>query len=72
MRSITIVGAGQAGLQLGIGLLKKGYHVTLVSNKTAKEVLDGYITSTQGMFDIALQHERDLGLNFYYHCRQWK
>lgn len=65
MRSITIVGAGQAGLQLGIGLLKYGYNVTLISNKTADEILHGQITSNQGMFDTALQHERDLGLNFY-------
>ena len=65
MRSITIVGAGQAGLQLGIGLLKHGYNVTLVSNKTADEILNGQITSNQGMFDTALQYERDLGLNFY-------
>jgi flavin-dependent dehydrogenase len=67
MRYITIVGAGQAGLQLGIGLLKQGYYVTLVSNKTASELLSGPILSNQGMFDTALQYERDLGLNFYEH-----
>jgi 2-polyprenyl-6-methoxyphenol hydroxylase-like FAD-dependent oxidoreductase len=34
MRKITIVGAGQAGLQLGIGLLDKGYSVTAISNRS--------------------------------------
>lgn len=35
-RSIAIVGAGQAGLQLGIGLLEKAFAVTLVAERSAK------------------------------------
>ena len=31
MSTITIIGAGQSGLQLGIGLLDNGYDVTTVS-----------------------------------------
>ncbi|EPM61826.1 hypothetical protein A262_05499 [Pseudomonas syringae pv. actinidiae ICMP 19073] len=34
MRRIAIVGAGQAGLQLALGLLAEGYHVTLTTNRT--------------------------------------
>jgi 2-polyprenyl-6-methoxyphenol hydroxylase-like FAD-dependent oxidoreductase len=62
MRKITIVGAGQAGLLLGIGLLAKGYGVTIVTSETAEQIASGGIRSTQGMFDRALRVERELGL----------
>jgi flavin-dependent dehydrogenase len=63
MRDVTIVGAGQAGLVLGIGLLANGYRVTLVTSETAAQIGAGPIRSAQGMFHEALQIERDLGLN---------
>ena len=62
---ILIVGAGQSGLQLAHGLLQHGYDVTLMSARTAGEIRAGRVMSTQAMFDAALQHERDLGLNFW-------
>ncbi|MFE4589890.1 styrene monooxygenase/indole monooxygenase family protein [Streptomyces laurentii] len=65
MRKILIVGAGQSGLQLALGLQSKGYDVTLMSNRTADEIRSGRVMSTQCMFDTALRHERDLGLNFW-------
>jgi 2-polyprenyl-6-methoxyphenol hydroxylase-like FAD-dependent oxidoreductase len=64
-RKILIVGAGQSGLQLAHGLLQNGYEVTLMSARTAQEIRAGRVMSTQAMFDAALQHERDLGLNFW-------
>ncbi|MDN3558121.1 styrene monooxygenase/indole monooxygenase family protein [Halomonas maura] len=64
-RRIAIVGAGQSGLQTGIGLLKHGYQVTLLSNRTAEQIRGGRVMSSQCMFDRALQTERDLGLNFW-------
>ncbi|GAA4360759.1 styrene monooxygenase/indole monooxygenase family protein [Paeniglutamicibacter cryotolerans] len=64
-RSITIVGAGQSGLQLGIGLLDAGFEVTLVSNRTPEQIRDGSIASSQCMFDQALGHERALGLDLW-------
>jgi hypothetical protein len=63
MRKIMIVGAGQSGLQLALGLLKAGYEVTLVSNRTGDNIRDGKVMSSQCMFHTALQIERDLGLN---------
>ncbi|WP_171168747.1 styrene monooxygenase/indole monooxygenase family protein [Streptomyces sp. I05A-00742] len=65
MRRILIVGAGQAGLQLALGLQARGYDVTLLSNRTSDEMRSGRVTSTQVMFGTALRHERDLGLAFW-------
>lgn len=67
MRKITIIGAGQAGLQLGIGLLDKGHQVTIVSNRTGEEIAKGKILSSQSMYDMALSHERELGISFWDH-----
>ncbi|MCX4745526.1 FAD-binding oxidoreductase [Kitasatospora sp. NBC_01287] len=65
MRKILIVGAGQAGLQLALGLQSHGYDVTVMTNRTADEVRDGRVLSTQCMFDTSLSHERALGINFW-------
>lgn len=65
MRKILVVGAGQSGLQLALGLQAHGYEVTLMSNRTADEIRSGRVLSTQCMFHTALQHERDLQLNFW-------
>ncbi|MEV7378731.1 styrene monooxygenase/indole monooxygenase family protein [Streptomyces lydicus] len=65
MRKILVVGAGQSGLQLALGLQARGYEVTLMSNRTADEIRSGRVMSTQCMFHTALQHERDLGINFW-------
>ncbi|MFI1829037.1 styrene monooxygenase/indole monooxygenase family protein [Streptomyces sp. NPDC020412] len=65
MRKILIVGAGQSGLQLALGLQSQGYEVTLMSNRTADEIRSGRVMSTQCMFHTALQHERDLDVNFW-------
>ncbi|MCP2168461.1 styrene monooxygenase/indole monooxygenase family protein [Goodfellowiella coeruleoviolacea] len=58
MREILIVGAGQSGLQLALGLRRHGYHVTVASDRTPDQVWDGPVMSTQCMFDTALSHER--------------
>ena len=44
MRAITIIGAGQSGLQLGIGLLRNGYDVTLVTNRSRGEAIWGSLS----------------------------
>ncbi len=65
MRKIAIVGAGQAGLVLGIGLVKAGYAVTLFSDQTKEEILHGNPKGFPVLFSEALQIERNLGLNFW-------
>ncbi|MGP3924701.1 styrene monooxygenase/indole monooxygenase family protein [Streptomyces sp. 8N616] len=65
MRKILVVGAGQSGLQIALGLQSHGYEVTLMSNRTADEIRAGRVMSTQCMFHTALQHERDLEINFW-------
>ena len=65
MRNISIIGAGQAGLQLGIGLLNAGYHVSLYSRYSAKEILNGSILSSPSMFNDSLECERKLNLNYW-------
>jgi len=64
-RVITIIGGGQSGLQLGTGLLCAGYDVRLVQDRKGDDIRNGKVMSSQCMFDIALGHERELGLNFW-------
>jgi flavin reductase (DIM6/NTAB) family NADH-FMN oxidoreductase RutF len=65
MKRIAIVGAGQSGLQLALGLLGAAYEVTLYSDRSAQEIHDGYVMSSQCMFDSALEIERNLKLNYW-------
>ncbi len=65
MRRIGIVGAGQAGLVLAIGLRQRGYDVTVFAERTAEEVRAGRLVSNQCLFAPALQRERELGINFW-------
>jgi hypothetical protein len=64
-RVITIVGGGQAGLQLGNGLLSAGYDVRIIQNKREEELRTGKVMSSQCMFGEALSYEREAGLNFW-------
>jgi len=65
MRNITIVGAGQSGLQLGLGLLQNGCRVRMITNRTPEDIATGKVMSSQFMFNDSLQAERDLGINFW-------
>lgn len=65
MKNISIIGAGQVGLQLGIGLLKTGFKVSLYSRQAAEEILNGNILSSPSLFHSALEYERELGLNYW-------
>lgn len=63
MPRIAIVGGGQSGLQLGLGLLDAGYEVTVASNRTPDEIAAGPVLSSQCMFETALETESALGLD---------
>ena len=65
MARITIIGGGQSGLQLGIGLVQGGYDVTVVTDRTPEQIHYGRVTSSQCMFATALDHERTLGIDFW-------
>ncbi|KZL05050.1 Styrene monooxygenase StyA [Pseudovibrio axinellae] len=65
MKKISIVGGGQSGLQLGIGLLKKGYDVKIIQDRTPDQIASGSVLSSQCQFDAALEHERELGIEFW-------
>ena len=65
MRKFTILGGGQSGLQLGIGLLNAGHQERFGQNRTADDVAQGKVLSNQCMFFYAVQHERDLGIDFW-------
>lgn len=65
MRKFTIVGGGQSGLMVAIGLLKAGHRVRVVQNRTGEEIAAGKVLSSQCMFSNAVQHERDLGIDFW-------
>jgi hypothetical protein len=65
MRKITIIGGGQSGLQLAIGLIKAGYSVRVVQNRTAEDIATGKVMSSQCMFHNSVEHERELGIDFW-------
>ena len=65
MRRVAIVGGGQSGLQLALGLLQNNFEVTVICNRTAEQVFSGRVSSSQFMFHDALQNERELGINFW-------
>ncbi|GAB2608149.1 alanine-phosphoribitol ligase [Streptomyces capparidis] len=65
MRSVLVVGAGQAGLLLALGLLDRGYAVTVVTDRDPERIRAGPVTSTQVLFARALAVERGLGLDLW-------
>ena len=65
MPKVTIVGGGQSGLQLAIGLVQSGHDVTVISDRTPGQIHDGRVTSSQFMFANALDTERALGIEFW-------
>jgi flavin-dependent dehydrogenase len=65
MSKVVIVGAGQSGLQLAIGLRQQGHDVTVVSNRTGDDFRSGRVMSSQCMFASSLDTERKLGIDFW-------
>lgn len=65
MRNIGIIGAGQAGLQLGFMLLAKGYSVTLYSDRTPEQIFNAKLMAVAYLFGRAYGYEQELGLGFW-------
>jgi 2-polyprenyl-6-methoxyphenol hydroxylase-like FAD-dependent oxidoreductase len=68
MRKIAIVGSGIIGLVAAHGLRRKGFAVTLYSDRTPEQWLrESRPTGTAARFELALSYERELGLNHWDH-----
>ena len=65
MRRIAIVGAGQAGLQLGFGLLKAGYEVVLYSDMTSEQIFNGPARPVTIQFGKSVSFEDELDIRFW-------
>ncbi len=66
MRKIAIVGSGIIGLITAHALRRRGYGVTLYSDRTAEQWLnESRPTGTAARFEMALSFERELGLNHW-------
>jgi 2-polyprenyl-6-methoxyphenol hydroxylase-like FAD-dependent oxidoreductase len=65
MRNIGIIGAGQAGLQLGFMLLAEGYSVTVYSDRTAEQIFNAKLSATAAQFGRTSRYERELGIDFW-------
>ncbi|MFJ5958346.1 flavin reductase [Paenarthrobacter sp. NPDC092416] len=61
MRKIAIIGAGESGAQLALGLQREGYAVTLFSDRSAAQIRTGKVMSSQCMFATALDAEAQMG-----------
>jgi hypothetical protein len=66
MRSISIIGAGQAGCILAYALVKKGYDVSLYSDRTPDQWLnESAPTGTACLYAEVIDIERELGMDFW-------
>jgi hypothetical protein len=64
-RAITIVGGGQAGTLLALGLQTDGWDVRLVQDRAPTDISTGRVMSGQIMFKPALDLEREAGVSFW-------
>lgn len=66
MARIAVIGAGTAGLIFSYALLRKGYDVTLYSDRTPDQWLnDSRPTGNAFLFGETIDVERELGMDFW-------
>lgn len=65
MTSIGIVGAGVAGLQLGLFLQQRGIAATIYAERSAADQLGAQLPSLVARHDHTRERERALGVNFW-------
>jgi len=61
-KSIGIVGAGVAGLHLGLYLLEHGIKATIITDKTPEQVRDGRLPNSVSHHHVTLARESRLGV----------
>lgn len=81
MTTIGIIGAGVAGLHLGLHLLQQDLDVTIYTNRTADQVRDGKIMNSVAHMSATIDIERELGIadwpgtdaeySYHYHYNGW-
>jgi flavin reductase (DIM6/NTAB) family NADH-FMN oxidoreductase RutF/2-polyprenyl-6-methoxyphenol hydroxylase-like FAD-dependent oxidoreductase len=64
-RTATVVGAGQAGMHLAFGLHGMGWDVTLVSDRTAEQMLASQAMASHGLHSRSMRFEAEAGIDVY-------
>jgi hypothetical protein len=65
MKNIGIIGAGIAGLHLGLLLRQHGIKTTIYTEKTPEQQLGGRLANVVARFAATRERERQLGVNFW-------
>ena len=63
--SATIVGQGQGGMHLAFGLLKEGWDVTLISDRTPEQMLTSPAMASHGLHARSMEFEAEVGIDIY-------
>ncbi|MGO2750926.1 MAG: styrene monooxygenase/indole monooxygenase family protein [Pseudoclavibacter sp.] len=81
MTSIGIIGAGVAGLHLGLHLLQQDLDVTIYTNRTAEQLATGKVMNSVAHMSATIDIERELGIadwpgtdaeySYHYHYNGW-
>lgn len=81
MTTIGIVGAGVAGLHLGLHLRQQNLDVTIYTNRTAEQVAEGKVMNSVAHMSATIDMERELGIadwpgtdaeySYHYHYNGW-
>jgi len=64
-KRIGIIGAGVAGLHLGLYLRQNGVDATIISDRTADQIATGRLPNTAAHFAVTIERERQLGVDHW-------